>query len=1032
VVVVVLTQNNQPILPDLERKESPPEQPSSTPTQPTSSREESSPTPTLTATPTASPTLIPLPPCTDTDGGKDYFTKGTVTTSYGDKKTDFCSDPNIVGEYSCVPGAIFAFDGFICPGSCSDGACLRVTPTPTPTQIITPTRILTPTITPTPTNVPCTDSDGGKDIYTKGTVNTWGKSYDDFCYSLQTGQSLFQCSDYFCRLLEYSCQPMGYLGEGFTCQYGCKDGACIKTPPTATPTPFCLDSDGGKNYFVKGSVQTQDKTITDECYLPSHGTSTPKCTDNTGVGCKLKEAYCGANKEALTELHPVIDCNDGVSVWELGGPSPTRPVTPTLAPSPTVKPAPTDLTFVYEGDIEQKYKNVTQKDLKETIQKIYQETKNVYGPPFRTNTVKIKLGGSVYYNATTNELTIREENLNSESTWIGLVLDAFHDEAEYFLPENWAYGLWYVATKEIYYKAFAPDRYNETRFPNPFYEITGFNPVWASKNGKLLDTGLSPQPDPYTAVATPIYKIFLEDNQFFVNFNKALYLQPMDNTLKDKIASLAKEAKSQVEGITFDDWYSQNAILHVNHTPGKYLIPVLMVDNNAYKLKIGAKAVEVLESGEKKAKSNLSLNLKIYKQDGGEILSVNKTTQQDGSADLGTLPDHSQGVGIPDNYVGSFRVELTVPNFGSITYYYPYIFGKPCLPGLSPKPGLFGVVINKSGGIYSVKSGENVLWYNEVIEGGFTAGGAYNAKGQIDFIYDDLSGGRVIKKITKDTGNYYTSIRIVGAASSRGGSPQASTTASCTDGWTDYQNSIWKFEYKIPPGWTDDSLEGRQSETLTHRTLISTTRPEEQVDPNNKISYFEIIASQNDLKKDENYRHWFDNNTGNQIKTQVNFKGVSAEKYVDEIPMPAGNYHREIYYLKNKDIYYLLSLGIYTTPEFKEKNEATLKCFLENFELIGQKKSDLIPCPDDLLSTTEQLKEQQEEWWTKPDPCESRPEQKVCGYIRSIYDNGEMQIGSQEYRNLYCYCSFFEKNGSRTYRGTQMFALGYKEGACQK
>ena len=114
--------------------------------------------------------------------------------------------------------------------------------------------------------------------------------------------------------------------------------------------------------------------------------------------------------------------------------------------------------------------------------------------------------------------------------------------------------------------------------------------------------------------------------------------------------------------------------------------------------------------------------------------------------------------------------------------------------------------------------------------------------------------------------------------------------------------------------------------------------------------------------------------------------------------------------------------------------QPALEKMLPTLEFLGSGEafSDLILCPGDLYSTTEQLKEQQEEWWTKPDPCESRPEQKVCGYIRSIYDNGEMQIGSQEYRNLYCYCSFFEKNGSRTYRGTQMFALGYKEGACQK
>lgn len=135
--IVVLTQNNQPILPDLDRGVGgTSEQTTPTPTSAPAAREEPTPTPTLP------------PPCTDTDGGKDIFTKGTLTTSYGDKKTDFCTDPTIIGEYYCVPDASFAFGGFECPGNCSNGACLQVTPTP-----ILPTIVLSPTITPTPTNV---------------------------------------------------------------------------------------------------------------------------------------------------------------------------------------------------------------------------------------------------------------------------------------------------------------------------------------------------------------------------------------------------------------------------------------------------------------------------------------------------------------------------------------------------------------------------------------------------------------------------------------------------------------------------------------------------------------------------------------------------------------------------------------------------------------------------------------------------------------------------------------------------------------
>ncbi|MBU1089139.1 hypothetical protein KKA02_04670, partial [Patescibacteria group bacterium] len=97
--IIVLTHNNQPILPDLNSNQS-----LSSPAVPTTASRDLS-TPTVKPSSTSIPTPIPATstptniPCADTDGGKDYFTKGTLTTSYGDTYTDFCSDPTIISEY---------------------------------------------------------------------------------------------------------------------------------------------------------------------------------------------------------------------------------------------------------------------------------------------------------------------------------------------------------------------------------------------------------------------------------------------------------------------------------------------------------------------------------------------------------------------------------------------------------------------------------------------------------------------------------------------------------------------------------------------------------------------------------------------------------------------------------------------------------------------------------------------------------------------------------------------------------------------
>lgn len=72
---------------------------------------------------------IPLPseevPCTDSDNGKNYYTKGTTWDSYsGFDKIDYCSDSKSLVEYYC-------FDGYrkliliSCLDKCMGGACTR-------------------------------------------------------------------------------------------------------------------------------------------------------------------------------------------------------------------------------------------------------------------------------------------------------------------------------------------------------------------------------------------------------------------------------------------------------------------------------------------------------------------------------------------------------------------------------------------------------------------------------------------------------------------------------------------------------------------------------------------------------------------------------------------------------------------------------------------------------------------------------------------------------------------------------------------
>jgi len=98
--------------------------------------------------------------------------------------------------------------------------------------------------------VKCTDSDGGRNYYKKGFFeNSQGSGGSDACYSSKT-------------LLEGYCDASckyGLCTVNYNCPYGCKDGACLEKSSETTTT--CTDSDGGKNYEVKGVVQFNESGI---------------------------------------------------------------------------------------------------------------------------------------------------------------------------------------------------------------------------------------------------------------------------------------------------------------------------------------------------------------------------------------------------------------------------------------------------------------------------------------------------------------------------------------------------------------------------------------------------------------------------------------------------------------------------------------------------------------------------------------------------------------------------------------------------
>ncbi|MBI5227609.1 hypothetical protein HY988_03410 [Candidatus Micrarchaeota archaeon] len=194
--------------------------------------------------------------CSDSDGGRDIFAKGSVVDSDGVHQ-DKCEGSSSIVEYYCSL-TVAKPETIKCPDDyeCSDGACIKKIPPPSPK---------------------CADSDGGLGYFTAGKVNSYGTVYSDVC----TG--IGQVKEYYCQgdkvsSVIYPCAP----------DYECRNGACV--PLTQT----CRDDDGDDIY------RSGRTTITSTLYVTS---SDDYCINSQTV----KEFYCSGTYEKNNN----VDCPRG-------------------------------------------------------------------------------------------------------------------------------------------------------------------------------------------------------------------------------------------------------------------------------------------------------------------------------------------------------------------------------------------------------------------------------------------------------------------------------------------------------------------------------------------------------------------------------------------------------------------------------------------------------------------------------------------------------------------------------------------------
>ena len=179
--------------------------------------------------------------CTDTDGGEKPLEAGTATDA-SRSIADKCKDEATVTEAYCDMDTAKAKE-IGCPAGrhCADGACVEFG---------------------------CTETDDGNDPVEAGTTTKGDISKDDVCLDPETLREYY-CDDGAIASAEVECEDDGH----------CVDGACVALPD-------CLDSDGGKTKFTKGTVTAGRNSYEDECI-----------DDNT-----LTEYYCVAGEVNSNQL----------------------------------------------------------------------------------------------------------------------------------------------------------------------------------------------------------------------------------------------------------------------------------------------------------------------------------------------------------------------------------------------------------------------------------------------------------------------------------------------------------------------------------------------------------------------------------------------------------------------------------------------------------------------------------------------------------------------------------------------------------
>jgi hypothetical protein len=153
----------------------------------------------------------------------------------------------------------------------------------------------------------CNDTDSGIEPFVQGTVFTLNGNYNDDC------KNNHAVTEYYCNGTEakstyIDCEDLYPNGI-------CQEGICINDSNNNQSNATCIDSDGGINYYVRGTTTGVYLYLQNQGILPSYDT----CVGNfgnlpNGLEIGINEFYCENNFKIDTMYECPNGCLNGTCI----------------------------------------------------------------------------------------------------------------------------------------------------------------------------------------------------------------------------------------------------------------------------------------------------------------------------------------------------------------------------------------------------------------------------------------------------------------------------------------------------------------------------------------------------------------------------------------------------------------------------------------------------------------------------------------------------------------------------------------------